>query len=168
MVDIYNKYATAKVIKKDKLTQIEKQIIHKYSQKETEKQFRDIDNIGLMRALFDNINVITSDIDRVSYELKYLGYSNIVFDTPYFGVESIETTQYGTTYIKLYHISVGDSLTFKVDRKWYNQFTQEYNGTLEQGDILDITIEEKPKKRKVDDEWVEVGTELVLTAFCRV
>ena len=49
-----------------------------------------------------------------------------------------------------------------------NQFTQEYGGKLEQGDILDITVDEKPKRRKVDDEWVEVGTELVLTAFCRV
>ena len=144
------------------------QIIHKYAQKETEKQFRDIDNIGLMKALIDDIDITTSDIDRVSYELKYLGYSNMVFDTPYFGIESIETTQYGTTYIKLYRITTGDSLTFKVDKKWMNQFTEEYNGKLEQGDILDITLQEKPKKRKVDNEWVEVGTELVVTAFCRV
>jgi DNA polymerase III alpha subunit len=167
IVGLYNRFATAKVLSKDKLTQEEKQIIHNYAQKETPKQFRDIDNIGLLWELCNKLNITTSDIDRVSYELKYLGYSNIIADTPYFGVESIETNQYGTTYIKLYRISVGDSLTFKVDRKWMNQFTQEYNGTLEQGDILDVTIEEKPKRRKVDDAWVEVGTELVLTAFCR-
>ena len=53
-------------------------------------------------------------------------------------------------------------------KKWYNQFTTEYNGVLEQGDILDITLQEKPKHRKVNDKWVEVGgTELVITAFCR-
>lgn len=167
IVELYNKFATAKVLSKDKLTQEEKQIIHKYAQKETPKQFRDIDNIGLLWELCNQLNIITSDIDKVSYELKYLGYSNIIADTPYFGVESIETNQYGTTYIKLYHISVGDSLTFKVDRKWMNQFTQEYGGKLEQGDILDVTIEEKPKRKKVEGEWVEVGTELVLTAFCR-
>ena len=168
IVDIYNKYANAKVIKKDKLTQAEKQIIHKYAQKETEKQFRDIDNIGLLWELASNINVDTTDLERISYDLKYLGYSNIVIDSPYYGVESIETNQYGTTYLTLYHISVGDSMTFKVDKKWMTQFTKEYGGKLEQGDILDITVDEKPKRRKVDDEWVEVGTELVLTAFCRV
>ena len=47
------------------------------------------------------------------------------------------------------------------------EFTTEYNGTLKQGDILDVTIQEKPKRRKVDGEWVEVGTELVIIAFCR-
>ena len=168
IVDIYNKYANAKVIKKDKLTQAEKQIIHKYAKKETEKQFREIDNIGLLWELSDNITATTTDLERISYDLKYLGYSNMVIDSPYYGVESIETNQYGTTYLTLYHISVGDSLTFKVDKKWMNQFTQEYGGKLEQGDILDITVDEKPKRRKVDNEWVEVGTELVLTAFCRV
>lgn len=168
IVDIYNRYANAKIIKKDKLTQAEKQIIHKYAKKETEKQFREIDNIGLMWELSDNIKVKTTDLERISYDLKYLGYSNIVIDSPYYGVEAIETNQYGTTYLTLYHISVGDSLTFKVDKKWMSQFTQEYGGKLEQGDILDITVDEKPKRRKVDDEWVEVGTELVLTAFCRV
>ena len=168
IVDIYNKYANAKVIKKDKLTQAEKQIIHKYAKKETEKQFREIDNIGLLWELSNNVTATTTDLERISYDLKYLGYSNMVIDSPYYGVESIETNQYGTTYLTLYHISVGDSLTFKVDKKWMNQFTQEYGGKLEQGDILDITVDEKPKRRKVDNEWVEVGTELVLTAFCRV
>ena len=167
IVEVYNKYATAKVIKKDKLTQEEKQIVHKYAQKETDKQFRDIDNIGLLTELINSVKIDTTQLEQVSYDLKYLGYSNLVFDTPYFGVEDIETNQYGTTYVKLYHISVGDSMTFKIDKKWFKQFTEEYNGKLEQGDIVDITIQSKPKRRKVDDDWVEMGEELVITAFCR-
>ena len=168
IIDIYNKFADAKVLTKDKLTQQEKIIVHRYAQKETPKQFRDIDNIGLLTELSNNINIKTTPSEQISYDLKYLGYTNIVCDSPYYGVQDVSVNEYGTTYITLYHISVGDSLTFKVDRKWMNQFTQEYGGKLEQGDILDITVEEKPKRRKVDDEWVEVGTELVLTAFCRV
>ena len=58
IVDLYNRFATAKVLSKDKLTQEEKQIIHKYAQKETPKQFRDIDNIGLMREFISNIKSI--------------------------------------------------------------------------------------------------------------
>ena len=92
----------------------------------------------------------------------------MIIDSPYYGIEDIETNDYGTTFVKLYRISTGESMTFKVDRKWMNQFTKDYGGKLEQGDILDITVDEKPKRRKVDDEWVEVGTELVITAFCRV
>lgn len=167
IVELYNKYATAKVIKKDKLTQEEKQIVHKYAQKETEKQFRDINNIGLLTELINSVKIDTTQLEQVSYDLKYLGYSNLIFNTPYFGVEDIETNQYGTTYVKLYHISVGDSITFKIDKKWFRQFTEEYNGKLEQGDIIDITTQPKPKRRKVDDDWVEVGEELVITAFCR-
>ena len=167
-VEIYNKYANAKIIKKDGLTQEEKIIIHKFCAKETDKQFREINNRSLMKKLI-RVNIFnTSDIDRISYSLKYLGYTNIICDSPYYGVQDVSVNEYGTTYVTLYHISVGDSLTFKVDKKWMNQFTQEYNGKLEQGDILDITVEEKPKRRKIDDDWVEVGTELVLTAFCRV
>ena len=167
IVDIYNKYNSAKVIKKDKLTQREMQIIHKFAQKETEKQFRDIDNISLIYALVDEIKDTTSTLDQIGYDLKYLGYTSLTYNCQYFGVEDFALNDYGTPYIKLYRIATGESDVYKIDKKWYNQFVTEYNGTLEQGDILDITIQEKPKRRKVDDEWIEVGTELVVTAFCR-
>ena len=167
IVDIYNKYSSAKVIKKDKLTQREMQIIHKFAQKETEKQFRDIDNIGLIYALADEVKDTTNILDQIGYDLKYLGYTSLTYNCQYFGVEDFTLNDYSTPYVKLYRIATGESDVYKIDKKWYNQFTTEYNGTLEQGDILDITLQEKPKRRKVDDEWVEVGTELVITAFCR-
>jgi DNA polymerase III alpha subunit len=167
-VEIYNKYANAKIIKKDGLTQKELQTIHKYTQKETEKQFRDIDNIGLVNALIAQIKDKTSVIEQISYDLKYLGYSTLKCDTSLYGVEAFELNQYGTPYVKLYRISTGESMTFKIDRKWYNQFSKEYGGKLEQGDIIDVTIDERPKRRKDENgEWVEIGTELVVTAFCR-
>jgi DNA polymerase-3 subunit alpha len=167
-VEIYNKYANAKIIKKDGLTQKELQTIHKYAQKETEKQFRDIDNIGLVNALIAQIKDKTSVIEQISYDLKYLGYSTLKCDTSLYGVEAFELNQYGTPYVKLYRISTGESMTFKIDRKWYNQFSKEYGGKLEQGDIIDVTIDERPKRRKDENgEWVEIGTELVVTAFCR-
>lgn len=168
IVEIYNKYANVKQINKKNLTQQEKLIIHQYSGKECKTIFKEIDNEGLIKNLVDNLDIITTDIEKVSYELQYLGYSSMIIDSPYYGIEDIETNDYGTTFVKLYRISTGESMTFKVDRKWMNQFTKDYGGKLEQGDILDITVDEKPKRRKVDDEWVEVGTELVITAFCRV
>ena len=168
IVEIYNKYADIKQINKKNLTQQEKLIIHQYSSKECNTIFKEIDNDGLIKAFVSNLDIVTTDVEKVSYELRYLGYSGMIVDSPYYGVEDIETNDYGTTFVKLYRIATGESMTFKIDKKWYNQFTQEYGGKLEQGDILDITVDEKPKRRKVEDEWVEVGTELVLTAFCRV
>ena len=168
IVDIYDKYNSAKVIKKDKLSQKEMQIIHQYAQKETEKQFRDIDNVGLMYALINELTDTTSTLDQIRYDLKYLGYTSLTYNCQYFGVEDFALNDYGTPYIKLYRIATGESDVYKVDKKWYNQFVTEYNGKLEQGDILDITLQDKPKRRKVNDEWVEVGSELVITAFCRV
>ena len=167
IVNIYNKYNSAKVIKKDKLTQREMQIIHNFAQKETEKQFRDIDNVGLIKAFVNEIKDTTSTLEQISYDLQYLGYTTLTYNCNYFGVEAVEVNKYGTPYIKLYRLSTGTSDVYKIDKKWYNQFTTEYNGTLKQGDILDVTIQEKPKRRKVDGEWVEIGTELVIIAFCR-
>jgi DNA polymerase III alpha subunit len=169
MVNIYNKYANAKVISKDKLTQQEKLIVHQYCTNETPKQFRgEIDNDGLMKALIGEIDVETNPLDYVKFELKYLGCCDrIIEGCNYYGVEEFKLNDYGTPYAKLYRIATGESLTFKVDKKWYNQFTTEYNGKLEQGDIIDITILEKPKRRKIDNEWVEIGTEFVINAFCR-
>ena len=67
---------------------------------------RDIDNDGLLRELTQHWRIGTTDLTRVSYDLKYLGYTNMIIDSPYYGVESIETNQYGTTYITLYHIFI--------------------------------------------------------------
>ena len=167
IVNIYNKYNSVKVIKKDKLTQREMQIIHNFAQKETEKQFRDIDNVGLIKAFVNEIKDTTNTLEQISYDLQYLGYTTLTYNCNYFGVEAVEVNKYGTPYVKLYRIATGESMLFKIDKKWYNQFTTEYNGKLEQGDILDVTIQEKPKRRKVDGEWVEIGTELVIIAFCR-
>lgn len=167
IVDIYNKFINAKQLNKDKLTQREMQIVHQYAKKETPKQFKELDNLGIIYALMNEITDTTSPLEQISYDLQYLGYTTSTYDCNYFGVEDFELNKYGTPYVKLYRISTGESLTFKIDKKWYKQFATEYNGTLEQGDILDITLQEKPKRRKVDDEWVEIGTELVITAFCR-
>jgi len=168
VVDIYNKFISAKQLSKDKLTQREMQIVHQYAKKETPKQFKELDNLGIIYALVDEIKDTTSILEQISYDLQYLGYTTLTYNCNYFGVEAIELNKYGTPYLKLYRISTGESMVYKVDKKWYNQFTTEYHGELKQGDILDITLQEKPKRRKVDDEWVEVGSELVITAFCRV
>ena len=77
MVDIYNKYANAKVISKDNLTQQEKIIVHQYCSHETPKQFRgEVDNDGLMRALIGEIDVKTSPLDYIKFELKYINEPN--------------------------------------------------------------------------------------------
>lgn len=167
IVDIYNKFINAKQLNKDRLTQREMQVVHKYAKKETPKQFKELDNLGIIYALMNEITDTTSPLEQISYDLQYLGYTTSTYNCNYFGVEDFELNKYGTPYVKLYRIATGESDVYKIDKKWYNQFATEYNGVLKQGDILDITLQEKPKRRIVDDEWVEVGTELVVTAFCR-
>ena len=168
IVDVYNKFINAKQLSKNKLTQREMQVVHQYAKKETPKQFKELDNLGIIYALMKEITDTTSPLEQISYDLQYLGYTTSTYNCNYFGVEDFELNKYGTPYVKLYRISTGESMVYKIDKKWYNEFTTEYHGELKQGDILDITLQEKPKRRKVDDEWVEVGSELVVTAFCRV
>jgi DNA polymerase-3 subunit alpha len=149
IVDIYNKFGSVKVLTKSKLTPQELELATKYARKATEKQLREIDTDGLINELIRGISDVTSDVEQVCYDLTYLGYSNVISDCPYYGVEGVETTNYGTQYISLYNISTGQSETYKLSYKW--------DLKCEQGDILEVSFEDKPKNRKEGDKWVKTG-----------
>jgi DNA polymerase-3 subunit alpha len=150
IVDVYNRFGSVKVLTKSKLTPQELKLATKYARKATEKQLREIDTDGLINELIGAIKDVTSDIQQVSYDLTYLGYTNIISDSPYYGVEDLETTNYGTTYISLYNIKTGQSESYKLSYKW--------DLTCEQGDILEVSFEDKPKKRKDENgNWINTG-----------
>ena len=75
IVDIYDKFSSAKVISKNKMESlgISEYLMGKYAAKETKSQYREIDNEGLIRELCSKIeNKPLSITEQIKFETEYL------------------------------------------------------------------------------------------------
>ena len=105
MIDIYDKFAIAKVISKNKMESlgVSEYLMTKYSGKETKSQYRDIDNNGLIKELCSNLkNESLNIVEQVKADLEYLEY-----------------TDYKDDNMKDYYWIVVDYKTYKESRKPY-------------------------------------------------
>jgi DNA polymerase-3 subunit alpha len=81
IVEIYNKFGKCKIIKKINLEEfankygLSEYLVIKYSNKETAKQYSEIDNKGLIKELCDKIpNKSLSIKEQIEFENEVLGY----------------------------------------------------------------------------------------------
>ncbi len=148
--EIYNKFATSKIITKSKLSQYELDCIQGCYNKETKSQYRELDNIKFMQNLINNANLQkATDYEKVGYELKYLGYSNIILPNEpnnICGVANVDIDQWNRPWVTLYRLCDGYSDTVKVDKKWFN------DNKCGQGDILRCAWRDRAKMRKVGED----------------
>lgn len=167
--DIYNKYNKCKQIKKDKIEDDIIDIIRSHSETETEKMFKNINNLNLMKELciyYQNESEESNDsLQTMSNQIQLLGYTNIIdksISQDIYIVEQQETNNYGTPFVSLYHPYNGESLqSIKVDKKWFNEYK------CKVGDVLRCSFKDKPKKRKDENgKWYDTGEiELVLNIY---
>ena len=147
--EIYKKYIDIKVIQKSKLSEEEIEIVRSCSQKETEKQFREIDNKKLISKIIKSSNINkTNIIDLIKWQIEFLGYttlSDISFDTNTWIITDIETSSFGTEKFSLYNIHYGVSKEYKVDKKWSKAHEAQV------GDVIICVLKEKDKFKKSND-----------------
>lgn len=147
--EIYKKYIDIKVIQKSKLSEEEIDIVRSCSQKETEKQFREIDNKKLISKIIKSSNINkTNIIDLIKWQIEFLGYttlSDISFDTNTWIITGIETSSFGTEKFSLYNIHYGVSKEYKVDKKWSKTHEAQV------GDVIICVLKEKDKFKKSND-----------------
>ena len=109
-------------------------------------------------------DVESTNLQLIQYQINILGYSDIVDDSysqSIYIVEQINLNQYGTPYISLYQPCSGISMTYKCDKKWYNEYK------CEGGDVLECVIDTKEKRTKVDNKWVATGEyEEYIKVYC--
>lgn len=159
VVELYNKFYQSKVIAKNKLSENEIDIIRKYCNKETEKQFRDIsdyNNLIIDLFLSNKPNSITN-VERISYQLGLMGYTDQIdptVDNDIYIASALEQNKYGTTFITLYRICDGEIIQHKVNKKAFNE------NPCKEGDIIRALIKIQNKKIKSVDEnnkdiWIE-------------
>ena len=151
--EIYQKYISAKVLTKSSFDDIMIDVIRPCCGKETEKQFREIDNKALITALIKQANIKpTTIVDRIKWQLEYLGYCTVNdpnSDPNDWLVLDVKTTGYGTVYITAYNLCYGAERTYRANKKFWT------NHQLSKGDVIRAVLQEKNKMKKDENgEWV--------------
>ena len=167
--DIFGKYVSKKVINKTKLTDEQLKIFKIFSNKETAKQFREIDTQGLVDYLIKHNHIKpTTKLQKIAYEVKYMGYSDKVIkeigqkNSEYANynkfcsvVVDIDDDKYGRHFVTLYQIKTGYTHTFRCNKSWWYE-----HNDIGQGDVIEPIFNELPQKVLNDKgHWVNSKTE---------
>lgn len=158
--EIYQKYISTKVLTKSSFDDIMIDVIRPCCGKETEKQFREIDNRALITALIKQANIKpTTIVDRIKWQLEYLGYCTVNdpnSDPNDWLVLDAKTTGYGTVYCTLYNLCYGAERTYRANKKFWT------NHQLSKGDVARVVLQEKNKMKKDENgEWVTLPEKIV-------
>ena len=167
--ELYNRFGSVKVLNKEKLVkeQMPLYLIANFASSSTEKQFRGIDNIGLINALYKaykgDIKPV-SDLDLIKYQVTYLGYTNQLLDCNknYYTVIKADKDKYDRYILSIRRLCDGRQGDFKVDANWWDEYQ------CEQGDIIKVAFRKKKKKKLVDVKWIDNGEEYVIRYFAKV
>ena len=156
--DLYDKFATVKQIKKDKMEELglTEYLMQKHAEKETAKMYKDIDNVGLITELCERLeNKSMSVVDQVKFEKEYLEY--VVYTNPKVHPSFYIVTDYKTyketrkPYCVLHNIKTGEDVKARVT----NVKVYEYNSFGEYSILRIDRFSLKHKKKCIDGKWQE-------------
>lgn len=158
--EIYQKYISAKVLTKSSFDDIMIDVIRPCCGKETEKQFREIDNKALITALIKQANIKPATIvDHIKWQLEYLGYCTVNdsnSDPNDWLVLDVKTTGYGTVYCTLYNLCYCAERTYRANKKFW------VNHQLSKSDVIRAVLQEKNKMKKDENgEWITLNEKIV-------
>nr|DAO94730.1 MAG TPA: DNA polymerase III, alpha subunit [Caudoviricetes sp.] len=154
-VEIYEKYKTAKQLKKDELPMPESDVI---CESVTEKMYKNVDARHIIDYLVrrDTTDIKTSISSILQYEftnLGYLQYTNPRLATTYHYVTAIEG-KYKNKNITLYKLCSGETITYKI-----RPATMDDN-PIKPGDIIKVLATKTEGKWSKDGEtWVQSTTD---------
>lgn len=159
---LYDEFANVKIISKKKMPEYESKynlseyLLLKYVGKETQSQYREIDNTGLIKALSSNLeNKPMSIVDQVKFDIEHLEYTNYknseVADY-YWIVVNFQIFKEATKpVVILRNINTGEEIKSKVTSS--KNFKTNPFGLYS---ILRVDeIEHRFKRKLVNDEWME-------------
>lgn len=142
------------------LLEIYKVFLNKYKKTYVEKTKST--RITFIKEFESKVNINTTIIDKVKYQLECLGYTDIVLnniDKSIAVVTKMEFNQYGTPFANLYCLNNGNTQKIKVLKWYYN------NKPLSSGDIIKIVEVKNDKKTWITDRD---EYELVLHKYSKV
>ena len=151
IIDLYNTLHGKKQIKKEKAT-VQAEVLSQYCISETEKMFK-FDDEHMDAMLTDLCNRIPDESIPLQTKLKteqeMLGYvSHTDPSRPNSAVVMNLDCKYSPK-ASLYLLATGQTISAKIAKKTYQ------NSPFCVGDILNFRSEQRPKWKKVNDEWVQ-------------
>ena len=158
-VNYFDKLYNAKVVNKTKLDDYANEIISKYS-RQTEKQFRDLDNKKILLEIWDAIpNNELSILKRVKAQQDYLGY--IDYANPKLNKRYVLVMNLNTKYsprFTAYCLNNGKTQELKVYKQGRNKKITYFNEyPFKDGDLLYAKeFNSKPKSMKTEDGWKNI------------
>ena len=166
-VEIFNKFYKCKNIKLDKWNEMGYNInvLKDNADKMTEKTASGLDNYGLILGILRSLRMPrTTIVDKLRWQAELLGYvdgSDPTRDVNDWLVLGVETTSYGTAWLRLYNLCYGAERHYKVDKRWATSHS------CKAGDVVKVVLEDKPKFKKLDDgKFVKTGeVETVVKMF---
>jgi len=130
-------------------------LVKKYSNKETQSQYREIDNIGLLSELCNKIeNKSMNVVEQMKFEkeyLQYIEYINPKVSDDYYIVIDFKTYKNSTQpYLIVRNISSGEELKTRIKRSniYKSKPFGEFSILKIYGFIWDF------KRKKVGDDWI--------------
>lgn len=163
--DVYQKYISVKVLTKSNLDDKIIDDVRKCCGKETDKQFRDIDNKALIVAILKHMPIKPTTVtDRIQWQLQYLGYCTVCDpsrDVNDWVVNDVRVNNYGGAVLRLYNIAYGAERTYKVSKKWWA------GHQCKLGDVIKAVLDDAPKWTKnADGKFIKTGeTEVQIKMF---
>jgi DNA polymerase III alpha subunit len=150
--DIYDTYCGKKILKKDKLN-LPLDIVQKYAESETPKQYRFTPE-SMKLLLHELITQVPNRSiplkERLEAELEYLGYiSHVDHKLQNTGLVTDVNTKYSPK-ITVYRIDTGETVTYKMQKMAYQK------NPFDVGAIIKFYAEDRQKSKKVDDKWVKI------------
>lgn len=147
--EIYNKYIDSKVISKKNLTEEQMDVLRDIGAKETATQFRNFDNMELIKTLIKTKSIPkTSIYQRIKWQIEFLGYSTLndpSIDPSYWMVVDIESGPYERKDATLYNICYGVTRQYRLNKK----FNAKHE--MQPLTLIQAVVHEKPKMKKNED-----------------
>ena len=153
IAELYDTYHGKKIIKKDKCN-LPIELIEKYMDSETEKQYRFTPE-G-MDALLAELCGRIPDKDiplqsRLQAEREYLGYISYIDPSRQNTAIVTDVNCKYTPKITLYRLDTASTIVAKLKKKSYEAMP------IPVGAIIDFRLEKKNKWRKENDQWVQIN-----------
>ena len=149
--NVFEKFYGRKMIPKNKEDFEEYyELIEKYSEKETEKQYIQIDTVSLLKAIV--LKIPDEDIpirEQMNFELEVLGRINLVYEDA--NKNDCYVLDVDTKYspkINLYSLKTGKEIMVKVSKNTFNK------NIIKKGDLIHVNkFEKKYKSVKTEEGW---------------
>lgn len=152
IVELYNKFGTRKTLKESDVSALPapvQEVIAKYTVK-PKTQYKITDNDGMLRELAELVGErpITMMM-RLEWEKEFLGYCASTDQSQQGSWLVLDIDTKYSPKLSIYAIWSGEQRIVKVSKRDFQ------SNPLTKGDTIRLTIEQRPKTKLVDGQWVK-------------